>query len=399
MSAATQGPPPAEETPGDDGGIEEPLTLREFALDQDRLRRLSSLRCPESPLPGVLDPRPSLHILGGKPKSGKTTFGCHFATAWAEGVSPWQGAPKLPGERALIISAEQDVQPLYVRIRSTVVGTGLGSEERFDKRLLIHGQLSRDECEDLGVRDPSSIMAGGLSTKVLAQLAEMLETERRNGEPITFVLVDSLSRVLPPGFSENDAADMSRFLDALQKIAVHFQAYVVLIHHETKGTSGDILKDMRGSGAIGAVARVLWGWSRVKNKPQQRRMRTMGNGIIGRDITFEVCEASDSGEDRIDFFRVGLSDLEAHTVAVVVSSGEALSLNEIAHRVDERRRPDKLAELREEKKRWNNSGLRGSVEKVLQAGKGIWVERREDGKWAATGTAAGIGAQQQQEDF
>ena len=65
------------------------VNLAEVGFSGDRLRVLRQRPEPTSPLPGILDPEPHLHVLLGKPKSGKTTFALTLARAWAQGIVPW----------------------------------------------------------------------------------------------------------------------------------------------------------------------------------------------------------------------------------------------------------------------------------------------------------------------
>lgn len=97
---------------------------------------------PLSPLPGILDPTPSLHLLVGPPKCGKTTFCATLAVAAAAGIRPWPTASgPLPPGRALFISAEQSAHRLFLTLMR--IGRTIGVEP---SEWLNHmGVVARDQ--------------------------------------------------------------------------------------------------------------------------------------------------------------------------------------------------------------------------------------------------------------
>lgn len=356
-------------------------------LGREKLRELARLPEPSSPLPGVLDSEPSLHLLTGKPKSGKTTFANWFAAAWAAGWAPWDGAQNLPGGRSLILSAEQDLPAVYRSIRRIAERTAPpGEVDRFDERLLITGQLSDAACASLGLEaDPSTFWAEGMDTPQLMELEKRLLAAKDEGDPITLLVVDSLSRVTPPGKDENQTTYMTPWLDLFQRLAVKHGVYVLMIHHETKDGNGG-LRAIRGSGAIAAVPRVLWGWEKVKNDPRRRTLATSGNNIVGCKTTFAVTEVA--GEDRIDFFRpVADPDADrvaedarlAAEIAEVTDVGEPCSLNRIALRVARSRSVEPEGVTRA------SGDLRRRCKAVLARAELEGWFKQEGGKWMRTG--------------
>jgi len=106
------------------------LDLADVGFSGARLKELRDRPKRVSPFPGLLPPEPGLVLLNARPKTGKSTLAGFIAQAWGCGVSPWEGAPALPGSRARVVSAEQPVERIDATLRRVDVNhDGLTREE------------------------------------------------------------------------------------------------------------------------------------------------------------------------------------------------------------------------------------------------------------------------------
>jgi len=91
-------------------------------------------------------------------------------------------------------------------------------------------------------------------TQYLRELAEELD--------VRLIILDTLSRIRDDG-SQETSAEISRYLEPLQDMAMHLRLSVLLIHHTTKITienagSTNVFDTIRGSSAIRGVCRGSW---------------------------------------------------------------------------------------------------------------------------------------------
>jgi len=273
----------------------EPIDLGSVAFGGERLRAIRHRPEPVSPLPGLLDPEPHLHNLIGKPKSGKTTFGLDVARCWAQGLEPWTGAPELPGTRALVISREQPVTRIDATLRRLARYAGTGDD--WTDRVSI---VARDRELSADARRLLTLDTSGLSL-----LRDALDRAREAGDPYGLVLLDSLSRLKPPGIEERDNDALTAWLDALEEIASSCGVWLVLIHHvgHTSDTARSEARSAgRGASSLSAVAQVTMLFERVKKSPRLRRIEADGNAILPAEHFFEVAGA-DADPGAIHFFR------------------------------------------------------------------------------------------------
>jgi len=258
-----------------------------------RLRALAERKDPESPLPALFDAYPALHVLVGRPKTAKTTFGLHLAQSWCCGVPPWTEAHALPGTRALVVSAEQSARRIVSTLRRLAQWHSEDPRDAWPERLVLFARdrdLTR-EAAGLFKLDPAG----------LALLRRMLQSAADAGDPFGLVLLDSLSRLKPAEAEENDADAMTAFLDPLAAIGADLGAYVVLIHHEGHAERANPVTAPRGSTSIAAVAQAVWKLEAPDGRPWERTVTVSGNAIESGSLTLRV-----SGEDaagKVLFFR------------------------------------------------------------------------------------------------
>lgn len=310
-------------------GAAPPAPIEAEGFTGDRLRELRRRVEPVSPLANLLDPEPHLHVLLGKPKTGKTTFALDLARSWAQGIAPWPGAAKLPGTRALVISREQPVTRIDATMRRLARFAGTG--DAWADRVVI---VARDRELPPGGRRLLTLDDEGL---VVVRAA--LGSAQAAGEPFGFVVLDSLSRLKPAGIEERDNDGLTAWLDSLESIASECGVWVVLIHH-VGHSSDESRKEARSAGrgasAISAVAQVVWLFERVKRNPRLRRLEVDGNAVLPGDRHFEVAGKGDP-EGSIHFFRP--SDVTAGHDPKVLLAGGPVSVTELARRVGGRDKP------------------------------------------------------------
>jgi len=245
----------------------------EVGLSGDALLKLAQERDPTSPLPGFFDPEPSLHLVHGVAKVGKSTFCWNLSLAWAQGIAPWTGAAELPGSRVLILSAEQGARKAVRVMRRLTGSAGLGTFEDWAPSVQLVG--SRRGMTD----DERRILC--LDDEGLDVLARVLTEARIAGDPIGLVTADSLSRLKPSGAETNSNDDMVALLSPLAAIAQEMSTYVLLVHHggHAADRRGDPISGVRGASAIRDVPQVLMSVDLVKDDPRQRLVRVAGNEV------------------------------------------------------------------------------------------------------------------------
>lgn len=277
---------------------EEPPRAWIYALTGDGIRALRSREQPPSPIPGVFDPAPHLQVLIGRQKTGKTTLAFVIAKAWAEGASPWPGATPLPGSRVLIVSREQPASRIDDLMRRLDHYCNPADWDLWPDRTMIVGRDLPEEARALLYIDENGLQA----------LRAALQSAKESEDPVGLLVLDSLSRLKPASIEESDNDGMSQWLDELEKIALDFGVYVLLIHHQGHagdGSRAEARSAGRGASAIGAVPSATLLLERVgKHKPRQRRLKVDGNFVLEAELIFDVADESSSKPGEIHFFRL-----------------------------------------------------------------------------------------------
>jgi len=338
-------------------------SLTELGLSGARLEALRARPEPESPLPGLLDSLPSLVLLQGRPKVAKTTLALALSQAWCQGIAPWPGAPDLPGSRAFILSAEQPAARIDATLRRLGVFAKRGSSDLWTRKLTV---IARDA--ELPVQGRRLLC---LDDEGLGRLRQALVRARESGAPYGLGILDSLSRLKPPGLEENSADDMAGWLGQLQSLAEELELYLKLVHHVGHAGRDEAAGAGRGSSAIAAVAQTLWLLERVPGIPRQRVLKIQGNDVLAAELTFEVAgEKAEPGS--VDYFRP-VDPLQGNFEALpdLVGRDEEIPTGELARRLQVRatgKRPkneasgpykSQAAALREQ---WRRRGLVTVVE-------------------------------------
>lgn len=340
-----------------------------WTLTGERLGGLLERPEPPSPLPGILDPLPSLHLLVGEPKCGKTTLCATLAVAAAAGVPPWHGAGeqfvRLLGGRVLFLSAEQSAERVartVARIAATLGITDNAWHKRF-ALLARDSWLPREGASMLRLR--STDEAGGIP-----RLRRLLADAQAEEDPIRLVAIDSLSRTKPEGAEENDNTAMSDWLGELATLSMDFHAYIVVIHHY-----GHEKKRARGASSLAAVAQATITFDRIDRHPRRRRLRVVGNAIPEHSVDFDVASSAEP-ERNVSYFLPVLS-LEAE-LDLAMPMGVPMTEHAIAKAILRRRNPTMAGSSKP------SGHLSRSVKEALDRYVGSVVEQLpgERGEWA-----------------
>ena len=302
--------------------------LPDLTFSGSRLESVRDRDEPTSPLPGLFDPEPGLHVFVGQSSQGKTTLALHIAQSWGCGVEPWEGESPLPGSRVVFISREQSVRRIDRRDRVLDTQNALIQRKDWTNRLLIVARdrdLPRALCPLLR-----------LDEKGLPLLRQLLEQAKADGDPIGLVVLDSLSRLKPAGMSESDNDDMATWLDELHGMSEETGAYFLLIHHKGHSEREGDRGAGRGASAIDAVAQATWDLRRLPGQQAFRELRVYGNGIDDSTRTFRVAPDCDPG--KVMFWRLEGPDdgikPEDH-----LTRGEAITTEDLAWKLSGKIRP------------------------------------------------------------
>jgi hypothetical protein len=188
-----------------------------------------------------------LTVLSGAPKRGKSWLALQIAEAVAA------------GGRILGREAQQGAA-VYLALED--------SHGRIKGRLTLHGVT-----EPLAIRfvfDVPPLDRGGMD--VLGQ--HVAETGAR------LVIVDTITQARSAGTEENESGPMNALMSTLRRFGQDRGVAVLVVHHNRKSATGDIVADMRGSNAVAAAADLLLGLYRSEGKSALK--------VEGRDV--DACE-------------------------------------------------------------------------------------------------------------
>jgi len=301
------------------------LDLDDLGFSGDRLKELRKRPEIVSPFPKLFPPEPGLIVLNAKPKTGKTSFAGFIAQAWACGVSPWEGAPVLPGSRALILNAEQPLVRVDATLRRLDT-LGNSSRAKWTERVSL---VARDR--ELSKSAERMLTLDGTGRRMLKQA--LIEAQRAS-DPFGLVVLDSMSRLVPDGLDENSNSEVSAWLAPLQKLAEELETYIVVIHHVGHAEGrGEARTAGRGASAIAAVPQAIWLLETSRDDPRQRRLHVQANAIPENRLTFAVCgEDNEPGE--ILYWRPA-DPMSTYDPAEILAETEEISTSELAARIQD----------------------------------------------------------------
>jgi|GEM_PF-6791790 len=213
-------------------------------------------------LPGIYPGRLGvITAVGGASKSFMTLVACVQISAGLPVLGGLWG-PAVPGGRPVVfISREDDIIDLETRLYSICQHLQLTSGPAFEAychNLVVCNARYLEPTLDYGIILP----------------------EDANGQeiPPVLVVIDTLSRFLPPGTNENDAIQMTGFFESIEDKLRDWGAGGLLIHHTNKAGMQAARDDLdaagteRGSVAISFAARTAWS----VRKPSQQRAAKHG---------------------------------------------------------------------------------------------------------------------------
>jgi hypothetical protein len=199
-----------------------------------------------------------LTILAGKPKVGKSWLALQIAQAVAAGGYAL-GQRVTPGP-VLYLALEDPPRRLKERLQKQHWQPGTPAD------FMPIGQFA-DQVGDLR-------NGGG------EKLARQIEARGYR-----LVVVDTLSRSCIG--DQNDVQAMTAALTPIQEISHRYNCVALLVDHQNKLGSGDVVGDILGSTAKGAMADTIWGLYRERGKAGAKLTIT-GREVEERTIDLEM---------------------------------------------------------------------------------------------------------------
>lgn len=194
-------------------------------------------------------------LLAGPSKAGKSFLLLQLAIAIARGKD-WLGHPCRKG-KVLYVNLELDARSCWVRIADILAQHDL-TYAHLDDNLRVWN-LRGKAC-------PMDKLAG--------KLIRRAEKDRYDA-----VIIDPIYKVLTG--DENNAADMAKFCNAFDKIALALRCAVIYCHHHSKGYQGQKRSMDRASGS-GVFARdpdALLDMTELSVRPSQREEYGINPGV------------------------------------------------------------------------------------------------------------------------
>jgi hypothetical protein len=175
--------------------------------------------------------------------TGKSLFAMHTAVALSSGCSLFGKFIPRQTEKVVFISGEDDKDELHRRLNAATKNLSDRAKDDIGKNL--HFIDFADSFELLTAKLPHSEVEITSTTYALCETIA-----NKVSESIGLVIVDPIARFR--GGEENDAADTTRFIQALQIIRDQLNCSVFALHHANKGArnSGAGQNNSRGSSAF-----------------------------------------------------------------------------------------------------------------------------------------------------
>jgi len=179
--------------------------------------------------------------------TGKSFLLNQLAAAAATGRAFGPFVPEKPS-RVLLLAGEDPESILHRRIRATVHGMGLlsGPQASANDAFLRENFAAVSLLGESRVLIAKGATGNPETTAVFAWLSASLENLGKAGKPVDLLLIDPLSRFF--GLNENDNADATAWISALEALAKKHGLTVIFAHHVAKGAGKDG-SDLSGRGA------------------------------------------------------------------------------------------------------------------------------------------------------
>ncbi len=212
-------------------------------------------------------------IIGGEPKTAKTTLALALGLAVASG-KPFLGKYPVPGAGPVVFIQEENAPwMIQDRLRKLSWHSGLIPEESVQKRHVVQGDLARKGSVVLSIEFPPDLpfyllnnygfdLADPDHTQAMINTCHYLRPK--------LIILDPLYLIL--GDADGDRAkELKPFLKLLLALRMENNCSVILVHHMRKRTQG--VKVRAGQNLLGSTT--LHGWvdsalylsDRESNKP------------------------------------------------------------------------------------------------------------------------------------
>lgn len=266
-----------------------------------------------------------MSVMYGESNSGKSYLATHLAFCITRGV-PWLGKRVEKGA------------VLYV------AGEGAASIRR---RLRAHEEHYGEQVGPFGLIPTAlSLLAGSGDVDALAALVK--EAASEIGEPVLLVIVDTLARAMA-GANENAVEDMSRLVQASDRIREVTGAHLMWVHH----TGKDQAKGARGHSSLRAAldtelevtAEELQRLHTV-TVTKQRDLDSKGARLCGRFVPIELgqsqwgrpitacaVEDAEAPVPKVKAARLGATQMAV--MALLQGAGRDLRMREITQQLAE----------------------------------------------------------------
>lgn len=212
---------------------------------------LDNYEAPNAIIPGLIYPS-TVSLLAGDPMVGKSGLMLHIASCIALGQAPWDGCPTPDRGYVLYMSYDEIITQLSRRLRQLNMTAGGRSYTKQEYRAGVGPPGGGVILWGMHPDQPPSTVARYKLPHGTAHLDHDLAVFRKNGTPISGIVIDTMSRAMT-GLKEESAVDMTILVDALTHVAVANGCWIVLLHHLRKSSAdsdGDVFERIRGSGAI-----------------------------------------------------------------------------------------------------------------------------------------------------
>lgn len=211
--------------------------------------------------------RGKLHIIGGVPEAGKTTIALAFAAVVSSGAT-WPDGTRAPIGNVLIWTSEDDPADTLVP-RLIRMGADLDRIE-FLEEAILPGAKARPF-------NPATDMPG-------------LVLKAKEIGNVVLLIIDPVVSAMPMTRNSHNNAETRNGMQPVVDFAKAANIATIGISHLTKGTAGkDPLERLNGSGAFGALPRLVMGAAKNEAEGDEGRKNTLllGAQIADLRIHFE----------------------------------------------------------------------------------------------------------------
>jgi putative DNA primase/helicase len=220
--------------------------------------------------------RGKLHIIGGVPETGKTTIALSFAATVSAGTT-WPDGTRAICGNVLMWTSEDDAEDTLIP-RLTRMDADLN-------RIHFIEQARGHEDGIIRPFNPATDMPS-------------LQEKIKNIGSVALLILDPVVAAMPMNRNSHNNAEARNGMQPVVDLAKSTRTAVIGIGHLTKGTAGkDPLERLNGSGAFGALPRVVMGAAKNStvgdDEPERIMVRVKSNlGPSGGGFGYHIDMAS-----------------------------------------------------------------------------------------------------------